>query len=77
MLHVVFCFQYQVAQLYSVAEASKENTGGGEGIEVLVNEPFDLKENPESSRIPEDDLAADGKVYTTGQFTHKIYHLQR
>lgn len=33
--------QYQVAQLFSVAEASKENTGGGEGIEVLKNEPFD------------------------------------
>lgn len=32
--------QYQVAQLYSVAEASKNETGGGEGIEVLKNEPF-------------------------------------
>ncbi|WAR01309.1 PIPuncharacterized [Mya arenaria] len=36
--------EYQVAQLYSVAEASKDNTGGGEGIEVLVNEPFDLED---------------------------------
>ena len=34
-------FQYQVAQLYSVAEVSKNETGGGEGIEVLKNEPFD------------------------------------
>ena len=25
------------AQLYMVMEASKENTGGGEGFEVLVN----------------------------------------
>lgn len=33
--------QYQVAQLYSVAEVSKNETGGGEGIEVLKNEPFD------------------------------------
>lgn len=32
-------FQYQVGQLYSVAEASKNETGGGEGIEVLKNEP--------------------------------------
>lgn len=32
--------EYQVAQLYSVAEVSKNNTGGGEGIEVLKNEPF-------------------------------------
>jgi Phosphatidylinositol transfer protein len=30
-----------VAQLYSVAEVSKNETGGGEGIEVLKNEPFD------------------------------------
>lgn len=38
---VCLSFQYQVAQLYSVAEASKNETGGGEGIEVLKNEPFD------------------------------------
>ena len=36
----IFFPQYQVAQLYSVAEASKNETGGGEGIEVLKNEPF-------------------------------------
>lgn len=64
--------------MYSVAEASKENTGGGEGIEVRINEPFDLddKSTPKD-RFPELDLFADGKKYTTGQFTHKIYHLQR
>ena len=33
--------QYQVGQLYSVAEASKNNTGGGEGIEILRNEPYE------------------------------------
>jgi hypothetical protein len=33
--------QYQVGQLFSVAEASKNNTGGGEGIEVLRNEPYE------------------------------------
>ncbi|CAJ0964254.1 unnamed protein product [Ranitomeya imitator] len=32
---------YQVGQLYSVAEASKNETGGGEGVEVLVNEPYE------------------------------------
>lgn len=47
-----------MGQLYSVAEASKNETGGGEGVEVLVNEPY---EN-EGER---------------GQYTHKIYHLQR
>jgi hypothetical protein len=56
--------QYQVAQLYSVAEASKNNTGGGEGIEVLRNEPFD------------DHPLLNGQ-YSKGQYTYKIYHLAR
>jgi hypothetical protein len=55
-------FQYQVAQLYSVAEASKNNTGGGEGIEVLKNEPF--------TNYP-----LLGGKYSSGQYTYKIYHL--
>ncbi|XP_041668570.1 phosphatidylinositol transfer protein alpha isoform-like [Cheilinus undulatus] len=33
--------EYQVAQLYAVAEASKNETGGGEGVEVLINEPYE------------------------------------
>lgn len=41
-----------------MAEASKNETGGGEGVEVLVNEPYEK----------------DGE---RGQYTHKIYHLQR
>uniref|UniRef100_A0A670K8W2 Phosphatidylinositol transfer protein N-terminal domain-containing protein n=2 Tax=Podarcis TaxID=42163 RepID=A0A670K8W2_PODMU len=35
--------EYQVGQLFSVAEASKNNTGGGEGIEVLKNEPYECE----------------------------------
>jgi len=54
--------EYQVAQLYSVAEASKNETGGGEGVEVLKNEPY--KDVP----------LLNGK-FTEGQYTHKIYHL--
>lgn len=58
-IFIYFCFfQYQVGQLYSVAEASKNETGGGEGVEVLKNEPYEK----------------DGEK---GQYTHKIYHLQR
>jgi len=34
----------QIAQLYATALASKENTGGGEGVEVIKNEPYE-KEN--------------------------------
>ena len=47
-----------------MAKASKENTGGGEGIEVLKNEPFTNKK----------DLFQN---YTDGQYTHKIYKLER
>lgn len=51
--------QYQVGQLYAVAEASKNETGGGEGVEVLVNKPY---ENEDGEK---------------GQYTHKVYHLER
>jgi hypothetical protein len=55
--------EYQIAQLWSVAQASKENTGGGEGIVILNNEHFADKK----------DLFQN---YTSGQYTHKIYKLQ-
>ncbi|PAV64026.1 hypothetical protein WR25_04937 isoform B [Diploscapter pachys] len=54
--------EYQVGQLWSVAEASKAETGGGEGVEVLKNEPF--------SGHP----LLNGQ-FDRGQYTHKIYHL--
>ncbi|XP_044737996.1 phosphatidylinositol transfer protein alpha isoform isoform X2 [Chrysoperla carnea] len=54
--------EYQVAQLFSVAEVSKNQTGGGEGIEVLKNEPFE-------------NYPLLGGRYSSGQYTYKIYHL--
>ena len=54
--------EYQVAQLYSVAEASKNETGGGEGVEVIKNEPYE-------------DVPLLGGKFTKGQYTYKIYHL--
>lgn len=54
--------EYQIGQLYSVAEASLRNTGGGDGVEVLKNEPF--------SNYP----LLNGQ-FDSGQYTHKIYHL--
>ena len=65
---ICFYVQYQVGQLYSVAEASKNETGGGEGVEVIKNEPFD-----ESSK----NVSLLGGKFTKGQYTYKIYHLQR
>jgi len=55
--------EYQVGQLWSVAEASKAETGGGEGVEVLKNEPFC------------DKPLLEGK-FDRGYYTSKIYHLQ-
>lgn len=63
--------EYHIAQLWSVAEASKNETGGGEGLEVQINEPF-TAEGPHAPRTP---LVAGGKEYTTGQYTKKVYHL--
>jgi len=59
--------EYQVAQLYSVAEASKNETGGGEGVEVQKNEPYD------SSK--EYFIPLLGGKFNSGQYTYKIYHL--
>lgn len=36
--------EYKVGQLYSVAQASKNETGGGEGVEIRKNEPMDHPE---------------------------------
>jgi len=33
--------EYHIAQLFMTAKASEEETGDGEGIEVIKNEPFD------------------------------------
>lgn len=55
--------EYQIGQLWSVAEASRQETGGGEGVEILKNEPFT-------------DIPLFNNQFTQGQFTHKIYHLQ-
>lgn len=67
--------EYQVAQLYSVAEASKNETGGGEGIEVVKNEPFGPDSHPDIQPNPNGDTPLLGNR-TAGQYTHKIYHLQ-
>ncbi|CAH8627612.1 unnamed protein product [Dicrocoelium dendriticum] len=62
--------EYQVAQLYAVAEASKQETGGGDGVEILVNEPFST-----SIYCPNPPLLNGDPQYTTGQYTYKCYHL--
>lgn len=55
--------EYQIGQLHTVLEASLRETGGGEGVEILKNEPFTGKTD-----------LLDGQ-YTEGQYTYKVYHL--
>lgn len=57
--------EYHIGQLYGVAEASKNETGGGEGVEVVTNEPREEVIPGESS----------GAVMKS-QYTHKIMHLE-
>lgn len=53
--------EYHIAQLYSVAEASKNETGGGDGVEVLKNQPYE--NDPEHGG--------------SGQYTYKMMHLEK
>lgn|ERR1700731_117745 len=43
LLYLTDAFHF-AAQLYATAQASKENTGGGEGVEVLKNEPYEKED---------------------------------
>ncbi|CAG7681720.1 unnamed protein product [Allacma fusca] len=55
--------EYQVGQLYSVAMTSMNETGGGEGVEVLRNEAFE-------------NYPLLGGRFSRGQYTYKIYHIK-
>lgn len=63
--------EYQIGQLWTVAEFSKSETGGGDGVEVHVNEPFD-----QQRYCPEPSLLNDDPAYATGQYTKKTYHFK-
>lgn len=52
--------EYKIGQLYTVAYISRTETGGGDGVEVLKNEPF--SGNP----------LFNGQ-YSEGQYTKKLY----
>jgi hypothetical protein len=56
--------QYQIGQLFAVAQASRNETGGGDGVEVLVNESFTTH-------------PLLGNQFHSGQFTKKKYHLAK
>ncbi|XP_065071432.1 phosphatidylinositol transfer protein alpha isoform-like [Rhopilema esculentum] len=52
--------EYRIAQLYSVAEASKNENGGGDGVEIVQNEPY--TNDPEHGG--------------SGQYTLKMMHIE-
>lgn len=62
--------EYRIGQLWTCAEMSKFETGGGEGIEILVNDPFNLENYP-----PERPLITYNHEFTSGQYTHKRFYL--
>lgn len=58
------CSEYERGHLYGVCESSLRESSKGTGIEILVNEPF--KDRP----------LFDGK-YSSGQYTKKVYHVEK
>lgn len=60
----------QIGQLWSFAEVSRLNTGGGEGVEILENIIFDVPLDSTSGRIVVDDLP-DYEDYETQKSTSK------
>uniref|UniRef100_A0A0N5CRN4 Phosphatidylinositol transfer protein n=1 Tax=Thelazia callipaeda TaxID=103827 RepID=A0A0N5CRN4_THECL len=55
--------EYRRGQLYAVAQAAKNETGGGEGVEVLKQEKFNGYEVNEGEKM-------------CGVYTHKIYRIK-
>lgn len=65
--------EYHVGQLYGVAEASKNETGGGEGIEVVENRAITEEELDLLPFKHQLQKREDGTI--GGQYTHKRFYL--
>jgi len=52
--------EYQIGQLWSIAESSRNETGGGDGVQVYLNRPFE-------------NHPLLGKEFSSGQYTKKKY----
>jgi hypothetical protein len=63
--------EFQVAQLYMVMKASEENTGGGEGVEVLKNEPYDNTDG----KMDKAEISKVSVPKNKGQYTLKKYYI--
>jgi hypothetical protein len=60
----ISCFKFQIGDMYTVARVSRENTGGGEGVELLAYEPFENRSDL-FTNCPN----------TSGMYSHKVYKL--
>lgn len=69
--------EYNVGQLFTTAEVSRSETGGGEGIEILENQPFDLRDPQCSARNPDPPLLNGDPAYSVGQYTYKKIFLTK
>mmetsp|Transcript_41751 Transcript_41751/g.116325 ORF Transcript_41751/g.116325 Transcript_41751/m.116325 type:complete len:306 (+) Transcript_41751:99-1016(+) len=63
--------EFQVAQLYMVIQASKENTGDGEGVEWIKNEPYDNTDGHQTIS----EISGVEVPKNKGQYTLKNYHI--
>ncbi|XP_071477116.1 phosphatidylinositol transfer protein alpha isoform-like [Diadema antillarum] len=59
----------RIGHLYAIDEASRDETGGGEGVEIVENVPFD------ATRFPDVHTISGQPKTAKGQYTHKIYHI--
>ena len=62
--------EFQVAQLYMVVNASEKLTGDGEGVEILVNEPYDNMDG----QLGVSSLSGWPIPRNKGQYTRKHYY---
>jgi len=53
--------EYEVGMLWSVMEESKAQTGGGEGVEIVKNEPYEKPETGEKGQYTEKIYRMDSK----------------
>ena len=53
--------EYLIGQMWAVNEQSRLETGGGEGVEIVHNEPFEGQNVGPKGR------------FSKGQYTYKIY----
>ncbi|CAK4155044.1 unnamed protein product [Aphanomyces euteiches] len=65
--------EFQVAQLYMVVDASEKNTKGGEGVEILKNEPYDNTNGQFGDISP---ISQCKIPRNKGQYTLKHYHVK-